>query len=50
VLPKNPAFADHLIALALRRKYGPDAMFASLDDATEHLAHEAAAARARATK
>jgi CobQ-like glutamine amidotransferase family enzyme len=50
LLPKNPAFADHLIALALHRKYGPDATLAPLDDATEHIAHTAAAARARATK
>src|SRR4051812_2664 len=50
VLPKNPAFADHLIALAIRRKYGPDAALASLDDAAELAAHDAAAIRARATK
>jgi CobQ-like glutamine amidotransferase family enzyme len=50
LLPKNPAFADHLIAIALRRRYGPDASLAPLEDATEHIAHEAAAARARATK
>jgi hypothetical protein len=50
LLPKNPTFADHLIALALRRRYGPDASLAPLEDATEHIAHEAAAARARTTR
>jgi CobQ-like glutamine amidotransferase family enzyme len=35
LLPKNPQFADHLIGLALRRRYGPDAMLAALDDRLE---------------
>lgn len=50
LLPKNPAFADHLIGLALQRKYGPDAALAPLDDAIERQAHESAAARARQTR
>ena len=50
LLPKNPAFADHLIGLALRRKYGPDAPLAPLDDTIERQAHESAAARARQTR
>ncbi|MBM2826446.1 MAG: glutamine amidotransferase [Dehalococcoidia bacterium] len=40
-LPKNPHFADHLIYLALARKY-PDVSLAPLDDAYEWEAHEAA--------
>lgn len=39
LLPKNPEFADHLISLALTRRYG-EAQLASLDDAAEHAAHE----------
>jgi CobQ-like glutamine amidotransferase family enzyme len=35
LLPKNPQLADHLIALALRRRYGPDARLAPLDDRLE---------------
>ncbi len=50
LLPKNPAFADHLIGLALRRKYGPDAMLPPLNDAREGEAHAAAAARAKQTR
>lgn len=50
LLPKNPAFADHLIGLALRRKYGPDATLPPLDDRLEGNAHAAAAARARQTR
>lgn len=45
VLPKNPALADKLVALALRRKYG-DARLDPLDDRLELRAH-AAAGRAR---
>jgi CobQ-like glutamine amidotransferase family enzyme len=40
VLPKNPAFADHLLSLALRRKYGEAAELAPLDNRIENLAHE----------
>ncbi|MFN8557663.1 MAG: glutamine amidotransferase [Dehalococcoidia bacterium] len=47
LLPKNPAFADHLIRLALRRRYGPDVDLLPLDDALEWQAHAAAAAVAR---
>jgi lipid II isoglutaminyl synthase (glutamine-hydrolysing) len=50
LLPKNPAFADHLIRLALRRKYGPDATLAPLDDTLETEAHTAAAQRAKQTR
>ena len=41
LLPKNPAFADRLISLALERRYG-DGMLAPLDDALELQAHAAA--------
>jgi CobQ-like glutamine amidotransferase family enzyme len=42
LLPKNPRFADRLIELALRRRYGEGVSLASLDDAIEQRAHEAA--------
>jgi CobQ-like glutamine amidotransferase family enzyme len=42
LLPKNPAFADHLIGLALRRRYGPDVTLAEIDDRAELRAHMAA--------
>jgi hypothetical protein len=38
LLPKNPRFADHLIALALARKYG-EGELPPLDDALEEQAH-----------
>ncbi|MEX1253654.1 MAG: glutamine amidotransferase [Dehalococcoidia bacterium] len=41
LLPKNPRFADRLIALALSRRYG-DAPLAPIDDRIEELAHAAA--------
>jgi CobQ-like glutamine amidotransferase family enzyme len=41
ILPKNPAFADKLISLAMERRYG-DGALAPLDDALEQLAHTAA--------
>jgi CobQ-like glutamine amidotransferase family enzyme len=44
LLPKNPHFADHLLTLALQRKYGadaPEARLTPLDDAFEWQAHEA---------
>lgn len=43
LLPKNPHFADHLIRLALRRRYGPDAdrALTPLDDSREWQAHDA---------
>ena len=49
LLPKNPAFADHLLGLALTRKYGAAATLAPLDDDTELRAHVAAVTRARQT-
>jgi CobQ-like glutamine amidotransferase family enzyme len=41
LLPKNPHLADHLLLLALRRRYGVDACLAPLDDTLEWQAHEA---------
>ncbi len=41
LLPKNPAFADHLIELALRQRYG-DVDLGAVDDRAETLAHDAA--------
>ncbi|MEX2159487.1 MAG: glutamine amidotransferase [Dehalococcoidia bacterium] len=41
LLPKNPRFADMLIALALRRTNG-DVQLQPIDDAAENAAHEAA--------
>jgi hypothetical protein len=35
LLPKNPQLADHLLALALTRRYGPDIALPPLDDALE---------------
>lgn len=40
VLPKNPAFADHLIRTALVRKYG-DCDLEPIDDTFEETAHDA---------
>ncbi|MGD9894592.1 MAG: type 1 glutamine amidotransferase [Dehalococcoidia bacterium] len=48
LLPKNPAFADHLILLALRRRYGSDETLSPLDDTFEARAHADAARIARA--
>jgi CobQ-like glutamine amidotransferase family enzyme len=42
LLPKNPVFADHLIAIALRRRYGPDVALSPIDDRAEERAHAAA--------
>jgi hypothetical protein len=42
LLPKNPHFADRLIALALGRRYGEDVELAPLDDRLEEAAHGAA--------
>ncbi len=42
LLPKNPRFADHLLRLALRRRYGEEVDLAPLDDSLEQAAHEAA--------
>jgi CobQ-like glutamine amidotransferase family enzyme len=41
LLPKNPAFADHLLSLALARKYG-DGDLEPVDDGLELRAHAAA--------
>ncbi len=41
LLPKNPAFADMLIELALQRRY-PGLTLEPLDDRLEHAAHDAA--------
>lgn len=45
LLPKNPWLADHLIALALRRRHG-EVRLEALPDAEEHRAARSAAARA----
>ena len=42
LLPKNPRFADSLIVLALRRRYGEDVQLTPIDDEIEELAHSAA--------
>lgn len=39
LLPKNPAFADHLLLTAARRKFGADYVLPDLDDNLEQLAH-----------
>ncbi len=41
LLPKNPALADHIIALALQRRHG-DVALAAIDDRAEQRAHAAA--------
>lgn len=46
LLPKNPAFADHLLAIALTRQHGEVAL-PPLDDTVEAAAHAAAVGRAR---
>lgn len=40
-LPKNPRFADHLLGLALERKYGSSAL-SPLEDGEESRSHQAA--------
>lgn len=47
LLPKNPGFADHLISLALRRRYGSDVTLTDLDDSAEARAHQAVVERVR---
>ncbi len=42
LLPKNAWLADHLISLALGRRYGAPAELAGLDDSLEAAAHESA--------
>ena len=46
LLPKNAWLADHLIALALERRYGTRPELEPLDDAFERAAHESARAAA----
>lgn len=45
LLPKNPGFADHLLQLAVERRY-PGAVLESLDDSLELQAHAVAMDRA----
>lgn len=47
LLPKNPAFADHLIRLAARRRYGEDFELPPLDDSVELIARTATLNRIR---
>jgi CobQ-like glutamine amidotransferase family enzyme len=44
LLPKNPDLADHLVGLALERKYREPVPLAPLDDTIEEQAHEDAVA------
>ncbi len=46
VLPKNPAFCDHLLLTALKRKYGADEL-APLDDSAELAAHDEMCAKVK---
>ena len=39
ILPKNPHFADHLIAVSLEVKYGKEVALKALDDTLEKKAH-----------
>lgn len=48
LLPKNAWLADHLIALALERRYGTRPHLEPLDDTLERAAHESARAAAGA--
>jgi CobQ-like glutamine amidotransferase family enzyme len=43
LLPKNPALADELIGVALKRRYGEDVELTAIDDAVERSAHAVAA-------
>jgi lipid II isoglutaminyl synthase (glutamine-hydrolysing) len=45
LLPKNPWFADHLILLGLKRRYGSDIQILPLNDSIELRAHEVAKKR-----
>lgn len=49
LLPKNPAFADWLLAAGLRRRHGPVGL-PSLDDTHEFAAHASAVDRALRTR
>lgn len=46
LLPKNPEFADYLLGLALKNKYGKEIELERLDDTLELSAHSAALHRA----
>lgn len=50
LLPKNPWLADHIIKMALYRRYGAVDKLLPLDDAIEETAHEAAIKRAETAK
>ena len=39
-LPKNPHFADYLIELALKKRYGREIKLSKLDDSIELTTHE----------
>ncbi len=45
LLPKNPHFADHLLALALQRRFGASDALTPLNDALELQAHDTMIAR-----
>ncbi len=46
LLPKNPHFADYLIELALKKRYGKDIKLSMLDDTIETCAHKALVGKA----
>ncbi len=50
LLPKNPWLADHLILLALYRRYGSAEALKPLDDSIEKAAHLAAVERSKTAK
>lgn len=50
LLPKNPWLADHLILMALYRRYGSVTKLAPLDDTIENIAHQAAIERTETAK
>jgi hypothetical protein len=50
LLPKNPWFADHIILLAIRHRYGSDTQLKELDDSIEIAAHNAAKDRVYTAK
>jgi CobQ-like glutamine amidotransferase family enzyme len=50
LLPKNPWFADHLLIMALFRRYGEVIKLDAIDDSIEKEAHEAAIKRTQTAK
>ena len=50
LLPKNPWFADHLIALAIFRRYNEKVELSKLNDHIEIAAHDSALLRAKTSK